>query len=589
MSFVRRPFRKILLFAGVFLVMVVVVGCQQAGKGVSSALVTPQGLKAEAFLPQDSFVVFQAGAANQAQADAFANLLKHFPVDDQSAFQKKLVEGFDKDLSAYGLGYEQDILPIVGKNLQILVALQGTPLHQEKPFVYAFIPLVDPSRLDGVFGKLVQGGSFQKEHYGALDIISRSSGEEYMVRVGDLLVVSNDLASLKSSLDRQQSSQQSLLQDAAYQRALGQLKPSVAFAYINLQGIFNVIRQDPQARAGFEKLFAQVPTTGSTDAYQGEMFSVQAEEKGLRLYGAVYGDEAKMKAMEQNFSNLPSHEPYLYKKVPGGAVDLYMEGYNLKKVLDYDFNIWSGIDGFSQGLEKVKQGFSAVGLDFDKDFMSLFEQGVALSVHNNGTVLPSVGLYADVEKRSQEAGKVMERLKTMIDVLLARMASTRKDSPDLLTNQEVTVSDGKAYVVRLNLDKVDPSNPNFATLRLFLTKPVEFWYGVTGDKLAFLALEPGFDQIYVSSPKVQDDSGFQRVTAQLQSLESGVVYISPAAFVGYFDKIFDLASLGSASARSNTAEYGKIKAYFKPLTGAAFTTVSVSAGEAHFQGFVLID
>ncbi len=592
MSLVRHFFRKLFVFAGIFLFAILAGGCQQTDAGLTSALMTPGGVRAEAFLPQDSFMIFELGPADQVQQTAFSSLLQHFPTDDQQNFQKNVIGGFDKDLTTYGLSYEQDILPAVGNNLRMMAAFEGSPSSQDKPNVYAFVPLEDPSKADLIFQKLVQGKFFTQENSGGGTIYSKvlkdpnDASEEYMSRVNDLLVVTNDLESLKSALDRQKGSQASLLQDSVYQKALRQLKPSVAFAYINLQGIFNVIRQDPTARKQYEEIFTQMPQQNSLDALQGEMFSAQAEAKGLRLYGAVYGDDEKMKNLDQNFLNLPNHEPYLYQKIPGDSVDVYVEGYNLEKVLQYDLSLWSGLGGFAEGFSAVKNAFLQIGLDFDKDFMPMFEQGVAFDIRNNGSVLPSVGLFADVSQHTTEAGKVMGKLQMIVDVILKDIEPNFADSPGLFTNEESDVNGGKAYVVRLHLDKLNPQNSNYAAMQLFLNKPIELWYGVSGDHIAFITFDPYFGQNYGSSNRISQDQNFQHVLEQIK-VGSGIGYLSPSTLVDYLNKVFDAAQLASGG-KQDSADFAKIKSYLLPFAGMAFTTKPVSAGESHFEGFVLI-
>lgn len=589
MSLVRHLFRKTPVFTGFFLLAVLSFsGCQQNSPGVPSAFMTPKGIKAEAFLPQNSFIVFEFGAVDQQQQEAFKNLLKHFPSEDQQSFQKSLVEGFDKDLGAFGLSYEQDILPAIGDNFRVFAAFAGVPAQQANPEVYAFIPLADPAKMDAVFDKLVQTGTFTKTDDNFHTIISKNSGEQFMTRVDDMLIMTNGLDALKGALQRQPGGQ-SLLTDSVYQRALGQLKPSVAFAFIDLKNLINVISQDRTSRQEFEKVFTQMPAPSEAEAYQGEMFSVQAEEKGLRLYGAVFGDEEKMKTMDQNFLNLPSHPPYLYKKVPGPSVDAYFEGYNFSKILSYDLKIWNSIEGFAQGFEKVKQAFTQIGLDFDTDFMPLFEEGIAFTIHNNGSVLPSFGLYLDVEKHAPEADKVMSKLKTIVDIVLKDMEPTLKETPGLITNEETKVSGGKAYVIRVNINKMNSQNKNLEALQLLLTQPVEFWYGVSGDKLAFLAFEPKFDQNYQQAPKVSEDKRFQSTVAQLKGLNSGVGYLSPSTLVSYMDKVFDLTQLAAPDNQQSGSDYEKVKSYLKPITGLAVTSQPVSAGETHFEGFLLLE
>ncbi len=589
MSVVRHLFRKSSIFAGAFLLSVFLAGCQQADSGVPSAFMSPQGLKAEAFLPQTTFVVFELGAGNQQQQDAFNNLLKKFPSDDQQNFSQNVIQGFDKDLTTYNLDYQKDIVPAIGPNVRLFVGIEGTPSKQTKPDVYVFVPLQDPSKMDAIFTDLLQGGSFTQQDYNGTPVLSKTSGSQYMARVNDLLLITNDADILKGALDRQKSAQPSLIADATYQRTLQQLKPSVAFAYINVQGILNVLHQDPTSRTQFEQAFGQLPSGNLIEAIQGEMFSAQAEDNGIHFYGAAYGDEEKMKTMEQNFSNLPSHQPYLYSRVPGNSVMAYFETYNLEKVINEDFQNWSGVKSFNDGLTQLKQSFTQIGLDFDNDFMPLFDQGVALNIHHDDSIVPSFAFYADVGNHPDAANKVMGKLKIIVDVLLKDIDAKIPDSPGLFTNEAVTVAGGQAYVVRLHLDKLNSQNSNLATLQLFLTQPVEFWYGVTGDKLAFLALEPNFDQNYQTAQKVSDDQNFQHVTSQLGGLKSGVMYMSPATFVGYLDKIVQLAHLGSPADSQSSSDYDKVKSYLKPLTGAAFTTEAVSAGEAHFEGFLLIE
>jgi hypothetical protein len=587
-------------------------GCQMASGGVNSILSTEQGLKVEAFLPQDTLLLFKVGPTDQQQHDALDNLLSRFPAKDQQSFGGKLIEGIDKDLKDYGLTYETDIVPLTGDKAQMVLALAGTPFTTDgSPDLYAFVPLQDPAKADAVLQKLLQNHAYSQEIYGTHTLYSKTGGGEFMAVEGDLLIVTSGEDVLKNALDRQQMQQASLLDNQAYIRSLREFQPSVLAAYFNVQQMLVVLKQDSASRTKVEEVFGQFPGGDFLNSLQAGMFYVKAEDKGLRLYGAIFGDDDRMKALPQNFSSFPVHAPYLDKKVPGGDVLAYFEGYNPAKALGIELGAWENVPGFSNGLDLVKQDFAGSGLDFDKDFAPLFEQGVAVAINYNGSVVPAAGLYADVQGHTDEAGKVMGQLKNFVDYLLNDLETKSPDMNGLLTNDQATVAGGPAYVLRLHPDQIKSTDKNLALLQLFITKPVEFWYGITGDQVAFLAFEPDFDKQYQGSAKVQNDQNFRNMMEQLADPQAGVGFISPSSFAGYFDTLVGLsqidpnniladsrAAFGSQQSAAGGAgagdsqevddDYNDVRAYFKPITGAGFTVQPVSAGESRLEGFVQI-
>ncbi|MFO0781144.1 MAG: DUF3352 domain-containing protein [Candidatus Gracilibacteria bacterium] len=585
MSFPRRLFREVILFSGFFCVSIFFTACQQAS-GLDSAFRTPSGLQAESFLPERLLMLATLGSGDVQQNEQFMKLLDHFPLKDREEFGKNVLDGLNNDLHAVDLDYQRDLEPVLGQNFQGMMAFARLE-SSEKPDVYAFVTLKDPEGLDRIFQSLETAKKLQKLMHGEYAVYSTENQAQYMVRVQDLLVVANRQDLLESALDRWRLHQPSLLNYQPYRRALAQLKPAVAFGYIDFQGLFTTLRQSPDSKERFEKLLG---FSGSQmlDIIEGEMFYLRAEEKGLRFYGSVYGQEEKMKALEQNFLTYQTREPYLVKKIPGSRVFMYFEGYNLASVLSYDFEIWSQIEGFSAGLEKMRQTFSSVGLDFDRDFLPLFEKGVAFKINNESTILPTTGIFVDVSGHEESAGKVMRVLKNMGDALL-KNAPVLQDSPGFITNEEVQVGGGQAYVARIHMNKLGPSQKNLAAAALLLTKPVELWYGVTGDNIAFLAFEPDFDKNYAEGPKVAQDEQYRAVVSNLSGLKGGINYVSPAVFTQFLDKIFDLGKLGGRPDERVLADYESIKSYLKPLKGFAFTTLPVSAGETHFEGFGLIE
>lgn len=586
-----------------------VAGCQSGNYSGPSALKTSQGVVAEAFLPKDSLMLMKVGSSDSGQQKGFDTLLARFPKEASEGFKQGMIDSFNEELTKYKMSYEADLKPVIGDHFQMLMSFAGMPVQAQGspemniPHIGFVIQIGDSAKAEAFLNKMADNGVFKKETYGAHVLYHDEKGGGYAVLVKDALFVSGSLEDAKAGLDRYAAFEKnpaasndtgSMVQDAFYQKALAKVPASVGFAYINVQKLFGIIYNDPTATEESKQVLNQMAGGKEIiDALQSEIFGLTAEDKGFRIFGNVFGDEALLKKANFNFDMFGKHDPYLYQKLPSEKAIVYSEGYGLKQILDYDFKIWNDIPEMKQGIDNMKQFFQGAGLDFDNDVLALFDKGFAFVLQDSGSLIPSIGLYSDVSGHSEGGQKLMAKLDELFMGLIAlgnkqaaAGSTAAGKTPDIFIHSTAEVAGGKAYKVTLNVDELAKLQGSTAPSPVFaLLKDLQLWYGVTNDNMAFVTLYPGFDKAYAGKTLSQDET-FKTTMAQLHATHNGFTYLSPESLITYLDKVMALIPLATSDSGSTDA-YNSMRAYIQPVKGIIFGS-DASTSEATIDGFASI-
>lgn len=654
MAFVSS-FRKhfYLPFFSIFLCSVfvaILAGCQRADfSSLSSLATTSSGLKLEAFLPEDAQVAIRFGSSDQMQLQKFTQLLTNFPQAEIRKMTEKFVENLDQSLAPYQLTYGQNIKPFIGEYPQFFLAMQfpesfhnsGSPKKEmigenapEKrpsdgistyssseampPLITAAIMLADPGKADVFFQKLVEKGDYRQENYkGALFYVpallsqngsSKNSPATFFARVQDVLVAANNNDLLRASIDRFESRTHTLLQNPRYQKVSAKITPALGVVYVDMKNAFGFLKkQIREASTPENKDLQKILESPASfqDALESETFTIVAKDEGLAIHGWVMGDEEAMRKNDIDFSSYQTIKPpYLYKQISADGAIFYGEGNNFKQAMENSFKIWDGTEAFRGIHTGARQFFGSIGLDFDQQILTMFDQGMSFVFKANDSIFPGFAFYTDVSSNPENAAAVMGKINTILQKLIVKFKPSLGEAASALGFEDVNLGKNSVHVLRLSLQKLlkDRLHGNTASVPPALpASDLEFWYGVADNK-AFLAFQSGFDKDY-GKKTLADDANFQATLQALivsggqqtdgkqataEPLKSGFFYLSPISLFEYFHRIVTLVRSQSPDSASDSVVNDFFQSCFAPLKGAIFSASYPSKYEGNIDGFVLI-
>lgn len=570
----------------------------------NSALVSKSGIKLETFIPDTASIIFKLGSNDENQRKNMEQLMQNFPQDGMKNITKQIAEGFDSSFKAKDITFEKDLSPALGKNLNFMFGVEfaaensaesnsdekrepiGSPITAKPPFnVFLIIALDDSEKFDTILKKAVEMNELTKETYKSFDIY-KGSNALFMGRHQDVAVMASSMKSLQASLDNVESGKNSLLSNSEYQKIIAKAGNSISFFYADVPMLIKNIKNMAAYETGFTKILDQTDSMGMIEGLKSEAIALSAESNGLRMHGLYYYDEQKLKESGFDMGEL-YHESYLYKKIPGEDMIFYVEGYNLKKYGEKLFKAYSEIEGFKEQLAMFSKQAQALlkmqGLDLEKDILSFMDKGYALAIQNSSNLIPNFALYLDAASNPDGAKKTMGKVYEAINELLATPALKQNGFSLLLTNTPDNAGT-TGYVLKLNLDKL-PENANVPPF--LKNTPIEFYYGVKNDGLAYFAFYPKFT---TANGKIfADNENLKKGMAQIKGYDQNMVYMNMESMLGYIDSLFQLASLGGVPMdEDGLKQYEVVKSYFEPVKSLVLSSGKPSNGLLEFQGFIEI-
>ncbi len=579
-KFIMRKF--IHQYKGAFLVlallsMLVFTGCRN-NSGNGSAMRTSKGTAVESVLPQNSGMVIALGTDNKNQSENMDKLKAYFPKDGLDKIRQSLIENMTKN----GLDYENDIKPVFGEKIRMMVemsnypakslnAVMGAPAFSDTLLV---VPIADETKADALQQKMIKNSNFLQDKHRDVIYFQKPGDKNLIAKVQDLLVVANSVQGLKDAIDRKLDAKPSLLDNDQYKKTLTELPDSIAFMFIQAKNYSPALYGVTQAQTS-----NYADEQNYLQAMDYQFFALSAEDKGLRISGKEYGDEKLLKNSKLNLKTVAVDKPVLANKVPAAQAMIYSEIANAKGILNLEMMMFERVLGVADLKSKIVAFFAASGLDFEKDVAAFFDKEMSLVMNDNGSLLPSLALYINASSNPVGAQKTLDVLDKLIRQGVDMFSENQKNLASALVFAESNLKDGaKVHVLRVKMQD----------LKSIINMPIELWYGLSKDNIAFIALYPNFDKDFGDTAKVViNDSTFKEVKSVYAKDLNGFTYISPAVFAQYVDKILAFASMtGDAENSANLRQ--QISAYTKPIKGILINSKANSESESEKSGFVLI-
>lgn len=563
------------ILLGVSVILIIYFyGCQQAVH--ASALVTPDGVKADVFLPEKPFIVLKIGATDEEQSSSLNEIFKKFPQDEINNGFTELVAEANADLEEMDLTVEDDFMAAVGENIQAIVAIEMPSNVEEEPTIVGVVVLGDPEKADEILEKMMVKGEHQKQNYGSATIYLKEGEDGVIARYQDVLVVTQTEADMKRALDRVRDEGKSVLANEYYQKAVEKAGSSVGFVYMGFDS-FAELMETEEFAAEFEN---QPGIKDVFEAMKSEYFVVSAQENGLAIYGYVEGDGEKLKEIGMDFSEFGLLEPYMLEKVKGDDLILYSESGGFPQMVDIYEKIYG--EQFVKILNGIKSVLAGMGVSFKDDLMASMDKNYAFVVRDAGSFIPVVDIYFDASSKPESADKIMKAIYVSLNNLI------ENNDPELVENG-VIISEvregGKEYGISANIAALPEED--------LLNVPEEvkemsfgFYFGVDENEVAYFA----FDSAYHSQEGiVSDNLNLQNARAYIEGYNMGLTYVDVSRILDYADSFMEfLRNVDEELAGSEFPEARKVMEYIRPIKSIVAASKESDTSAVEMKMFIEI-
>ncbi len=589
-------------------------GCQQVNQNqIASVLMTKQGVKAESFLPKDPFMVMKFGASTEAQQEKSDALIKKFDGSELQAFLAQLTTEMNSGLLTKGMSLEKDLLPIIGNNPELLIAVYmkiddvspGTSSLKQQPSqesgraliadatggrdttpepsdVIITVKVDDTEKLQKFLDQLLVDGSAVKESYKDMSFYTNKRDNSALAVSQDLLVFANSPESLQKALDLKSTPDQSLLQEQRYQKVLAKLpKESVGLMYIDMQSygaLFAQAYNDTSSSAQSSEVAATMQKV--FDALESEVFVLIAEDHGYRIQGFVFAGKDGF----GSYLHTPKNKAELCEKLLVNSPILCSESSDLAQSLQLVAKIYSTMFvGFDDALAQIDFGMKAEGIDFQKDVMTFLDKSSAFILADNDGLIPTIGFFADASSNVAGAQKLMTLLDEKLQMLVTQ-SQVNVSMPGFVAHDNLQLAGGNSARFALQWDKLPADK--LATLPAVVSRSkTELYYGVDGNKLAYLSYYPNFAQ--QSEKALGQSETYKKLKGVMVGYDYGMTYGEFTPLMNWFDRFLQFG-VTSSGRTDGIAEWNLIKKYLQPLKGFMFASKMPQKDMIEMGGFVWI-
>lgn len=559
--------------------MLVLMGCQQAGDDPNalSGMTTDEGVKAEQFFPQDTPMVVSAGIENEQQRKQLQLIGSYFPQEGWQILMAELARDFHESAGDAGVSFEGDLLPAIGGRPAVMVGFAGSFEPPEEPDTLVVVFVEKPEVFVDWMKIAVEEGRGSEQTYKSYSIYSPPEEESYIALYEDVLLVGSTMQFVKEALDRAEKGGPSLLSNASYQKGLAMFPDHFGFFYI-----------DPAFSADVMKAEEDLPDDAAIidllDAIEGEFIVFSAEEEGVRMHVAVYGDEEKWEQLDEEFGFSAKNEPiYMHRMVPGEGILFYTEGANLKGAVDVVDSIYKSMPGLEDVLPMVRRGLASQDIDLEEDVLVFMDKGFAFALYDTGSLFPGIGLFVDASSNRAAAESLMQKLYEKIE---EQLKSAPADVAPLVVHEATATKGGEDYVLRLDLSQLTDEQKASVPEEI-LNTPIELHYGVDVDDMAYIAFYPGFDT--GDFTRLDRNSSFMQDLGMISDSPRGVGYLNIESLMLYVDRVVGFAIEMEGGSIDDLGEYQMVRAYLAPLKSMISGNGPYVPGDMKSEIFIRIE
>ena len=525
---------------------------------------------AEQYLPASTMLVASLNLRDTNVQKNMDTLLSYFPGSEE--IRHNIMKGFseemNKNLSSYNLDFEKDLLPIIGNNPRIMLALAPPITGQQDPIIYGATTVQDMQGLNTLINKLVTTKIFSQE---LPDMVLANTEHHFYSGIkNDLFIFSNNKEALLQYLTKQDPAH-SLFTDNLYTQVISNLDtPYLGYLYMNIPLLAAQMKNiDPATH--------QILGNNSIRAIQGIGLSLSPQTTGISFKGYVVGDKAVMDKMNYLFSHLPSQKPLLMKNITNSHTMLFSEVFDFKKAWEDSLAMNKTAMEEMYGISALAKQYiaSATGLDVEQDILPLLDNDIAFAIqYEKGNLMPQISVLINVSHHPDSAQKIIQLIDRSIDSLIHQLQQS--GAPKTFVQKKSVTISSKPFT-KVTMDIMQSIPPDMAMVpaakSMLGTTKVTLTYGITADNVLIVTTDNHLSELYGKSSMTLE----KNVTEALQYVNDttqGISYIDIENILGYVDQIVQYIDALEPMTTEDKASYDKIVHMLQPLKYIIFSSTS---------------
>jgi len=558
-------------------------GCQNSAPLVSKDIYFPsgKGVKMEAFIPADTFAFIKLNPSDGVQIQKLETLLGYFPKEMLQNLEKSFADGFDKEGGS--LSFEKDFAPFFRGNPQILLAVKKAPPIENETsesslpsktqgehdfYEILLVEVKNQSAVDGFFDQIVRNGEYSIGSYQGQAYYLEKNVENpiYFAQYKDVLVQTNNLKLLENGLDNVLHQKNPLQENAVFTRAFQDYRSDyLGFAYFETRAFLDLISQnmDEKDAQQFQTILAS--NNSNIANVESQSYLLSAEDQGVRIQVNFHArkDFQGDAFAEMSKSLAPLR---LAQKVPAQAPVFYTEIFGLQHTLQAALTYAK--DEQTQAL-------------LSQDMFKILDGATSIVINNDGALLPTFGVYVEANKHEEQAQSLLAMADIAVNGALVQLFENSPElKPFVLQSKEGNLRSIKLDVTGL-LAQLASNMPQLST------QEVEFYYGLTDDKVLVFTFQPNFIEVWGKNT-VSNSASFQKTQNLLNGYDHNVTYVSPAEIINYVDTLMAFAQQINSAEATDLADYELVKPYILPLKSVMLGSARPTPQRSQMELFIQI-
>jgi hypothetical protein len=392
--------------------------------------------------------------------------------------------------------------------------------------------------------------------------LDNNEDDMYLALYRDTVLIASKKDLRDRAVTRMEKNENSLLSNEHYMNSYKKLpKPNMGTMFINLNqfgDMFADLEEDEKEQMPMD-LFNSIIAEG---------FALTAEDDGMKLIAEViFNPETE----GFNFAEFPYEKPYMYEKIPGDKLIMYMEAYSLAKMYELEKDILLTGPDAKEDFEDIEEAIEDnLDLDLEDDILSWMDRGYAIMMQRNEGLVPAISIYVDAASDTEGAQKLLD----VMDMALNQaVAGFMMSAPEDIPAEEVIVKDtvemGGSEINRVKVDFTVLSDEQLMAAGLpkgVFVEPIELYYGMTSDDYFLISTYVGLNEEFDSSVKVAENEKIKEGSKYLAGYPYQLSYISVDEAVKYVDTFIELLEKVQGPMPKDFSEgYGKVKQYLAPV------------------------
>jgi len=495
--------------------------------------ITTNRLSIEDVFPQDILAVLELDLSSSAEINNFNKIVAKFPYESDKPF--KLEDSMKTFLDLIGeSGAKADFENAFQDNTNRFVF----GIYNNDSVALA-VEVKDNSKINRLIETVTSGTNPLYYEQNVLGFRTMTSVEGYLniALAGNVVLISHNWQSQYMTLRNIRNHGAVLGNNSIYKAyQAGDLSPKFASTYIN--NITDII----------PTIYGDVSS---------ENISFSAQRDGIEMLVQADAD-----------LGITYKQPYMYREIPGKNLIMYMESYGLDELFNTGLTTASNA---SYELNAIIEDLEdAINVDIENDIIERISSGYAIVWQENETLMPGVSVYADVNNNKAEAEAMIADIHSGVTEIVDELIAT---APDGIDGAKVfkldTVKIGGNDVNRLTIDfSILPEEEleNELLPMGFFDKPIEFFYGITGDNYLMLSTYADLEIEYGSSTTVATNDSLASARNRISDYRYGVSYANVEMILDYVEEVVvEMETINGPMSEYEREEYEMIMSDIRPI------------------------